>query len=119
TTYLAAARLLGRLGVGYLHIAEADWDDAPHMPTEFKQQLRAAFPGVLIYAGKYTAQRARQALEEGWADAIGFGRPFVANPDLPTRIHLESPWAPHHRQTLFGGGAQGLTDYPALASTPA
>ncbi|MGF6963914.1 N-ethylmaleimide reductase [Paraburkholderia sp. WC7.3g] len=53
TTYLAAAKLLGDLGVGYLHIAEADWNDAPLMPVEFKRKLREVFQGVLIYAGKY------------------------------------------------------------------
>ncbi|MGU7774362.1 alkene reductase [Burkholderia sp. MR1-5-21] len=119
TTYLAAAKLIGELGVGYLHIAEADWDDAPLMPVEFKHKLRAAFPGVLIYAGQYTAERAREAIAAGWADLIAFGRPFVANPDLPERLRIGAPLAPHHRDTLFGGGAQGLTDYPTLAEAAA
>jgi N-ethylmaleimide reductase len=117
TTYIAAAKMLGEIGVAYIHIAEADWDDAPHMPIEFKQRLRQAFPGVLIYAGKYTAGRAREALDAGWADLIAFGRPFVANPDLPQRLRDGADLAQHHRDTLFGGGAQGLTDYPALTGT--
>lgn len=113
TTYLAAAKLLGELGVGYIHIAEADWDDAPLMPVELKWKLRKAFPGLLIYAGKYTAERAREAIADGWADLIAFGRPFVANPDLPERLRIGAPLAEHDRNTLFGGGARGLTDYPA------
>ncbi|MCW3478394.1 alkene reductase [Neisseriaceae bacterium JH1-16] len=119
TTYLAAAKLLGNLGIGYLHIAEADWEDAPLMPLEFKRKLREAFPGVLIYAGRYTAQRAREAIAAGWADLIAFGRPFVANPDLPERLRTDAPLAPHDRDTLFGGGARGLTDYPTLAESAA
>ncbi|WP_439671723.1 2,4-dienoyl-CoA reductase or related NADH-dependent reductase, Old Yellow Enzyme (OYE) family [Cupriavidus necator] len=119
TTYLAAARLLGKLGVGYLHVAEADWDDAPLMPAAFKRKLREAFPGVLIYAGKYTAERAREAISAGWADLVAFGRPFVANPDLPERLRVSAPLAQHDRGTLFGGGAQGLTDYPTLAEAAA
>ncbi len=119
TTYLAAAKLLGELGVGYLHIAEADWDDAPLMPVAFKQKLRAAFPGVLIYAGKYTADRAREAIAAGWADLVAFGRPFVANPDLPARLRAGVPLAQHDRDTLFGGGAQGLTDYPSATPVAA
>ena len=115
TTYLAAAKLLGELGVGYLHIAEADWDDAPLMPVEFKRQLRTAFPGVLIYAGAYTAERAREAIAAGWADLVAFGRPFVANPDLPERLRTGAALTPHDRNTLFGGGERGLTDYPTLA----
>lgn len=114
-TYTAAAALLGRLGIAYLHIAEADWDDAPMMRNEFKQALRQAFPNTLIYAGKYDAERAREAISAGWADMIGFGRPFIANPDLPERIRRHANWAPHDPATLFGGGAKGLTDYPPLA----
>lgn len=115
-TYTAAAQRLGEIGVGYIHIAEADWDDAPDMPLSFKHTLRRVYPGVLIYAGKYTAERAREALESGWADLIAFGRPFVANPDLPHRLRNDEPLAEHDRATLFGGGARGLTDYPSYPS---
>lgn len=116
TTYLAAARVLDALGVAYIHIAEADWDDAPVMPMAFKRKLRETFSGTLIYAGMYTPERARVALAEGWADLIAFGRPFVANPDLPARLRIGAPLVSHDRATLFGGGAHGLTDYPALGS---
>lgn len=115
-TYTAAAALLGELNIAYLHIAEADWDDAPVMRDAFKAALRAAFPNTLIYAGKYDAERARAAIAAGWADLIGFGRPFVANPDLPERIQQQRPWAAHDPATLFGGGAHGLTDYPPSQS---
>jgi len=118
-TYTEAARRLGELGVGYIHIAEADWDDAPHMPLAFKRRLREVFPNTLIYAGKYTAERADAALREGWADLIAFGRPFVANPDLPERLRTGAVLNLHNRDTLFGGGAHGLTDYPALAARAA
>ena len=118
STYTAAARLLGSHQIAYLHIAEADWDDAPQMRVEFKQAIRSAFPNVLIYAGKYDAVRARAAIREGWADLIGFGRPFIANPDLPERIRSGAPWAQHDPATLFGGGAHGLTDYPRLTPDP-
>lgn len=61
-----------------------------------------------------TPASAREALQAGWADLIGFGRPFVANPDLPERLRQHAPLAEHERATLFGGNAQGLTDYPTL-----
>jgi len=105
--------------VGYLHIAEADWDDAPLMPVAFKQALRMVYPGTLIYAGKYTAERAEQALAEGWADLIGFGRPFIANPDLPERLRTGAALNPPDRATFFGGGAAGFTDYPTLEESVA
>ncbi len=111
-TYTEAARVLNKQGITYIHIAEADWDDAPVMSVAFKQALRDAFDGIMIYAGKYTAESAAAAIHEGWADMIGFGRPFVANPDLPVRIKFGWEWATHNPDTLFGGGATGLTDYP-------
>lgn len=113
-TYLAAAKLLDELGVAYIHIAEVDWEDAPEMPEAFKEALRMVYRGTLIYAGKYTADKAQAALQAGWADLIGFGRPFIANPDLPFRLRhglaLNTPDA----NTFFGGDAQGLTDYAAV-----
>ncbi len=112
-TYTAAAKLLNQHDIAYLHIAEVDWDDAPETPLEFKRALRDAFHNVLIYAGRYTAQTARQAIDDGLADMIGFGRPFVANPDLPERLLHGYPLAIHQPETLFGGDEHGLTDYPS------
>lgn len=57
-TYLAVARALDEIGVAYIHIAEADWDDAPEMPVAFKEALRLIYRGTMIYSGKYTAERA-------------------------------------------------------------
>jgi len=111
-TYLAAAHLLDEIGVGYLHIAEADWEDAPVMPVAFKEALRMIYRGTLIYAGKYTVERAEEALAKGWADLIAFGRPFIANPDLPDRLQQGLPLNPSDKATFFGGGAEGFTDYP-------
>lgn len=47
-TYLAAARMMDGIGVAYLHIAEADWDDAPPMPAAFKEALRLVYSGAMI-----------------------------------------------------------------------
>ena len=111
-TYIAAAALLNTHHIVYLHIAEVDWDDAPDTPISFKRSLRDTYQGVLIYAGRYNAEKAEQAIDAGLADMIGFGRPFVANPDLPNRIQHGFPLAEHVAETLFGGREQGLTDYP-------
>ncbi len=109
-TYIAAARLLQDIGVAYIHIAEADWDNAPVMPLAFKQAYREAFKGTLIYAGKYTKERAEEALAQGWADLVAFGRPFIANPDLPYRLEQDIPLNAPDNRTFFGGGAVGYTD---------
>ncbi|MFC4276617.1 alkene reductase [Achromobacter aloeverae] len=112
STYLGAAKILNDIGVAYLHIAEADWEDAPDMPAAFKEALRLIYGGTLIYAGKYTLERAQIALRNGWADLIGFGRPFVANPDLPARLRHGWSLATPDSGRFFGGAAAGYTDYP-------
>ncbi|RPF09817.1 N-ethylmaleimide reductase [Vibrio crassostreae] len=114
-TYTAAAAYLNLYKIVYLHIAEVDWDDAPETPKAFKAAVREAFKGVLIYAGKYDSERGEQAVAEGVTDMVGFGRPFVANPDLPARIQNGYPLAAHDPNTLFGGAEKGLTDYPEYA----
>ncbi|WP_252145749.1 alkene reductase [Yokenella regensburgei] len=114
-TYLAAASVLNALGIAYIHIAEADWEDAPVMPAAFKEALRIIFQGTLIYSGKYTKARAEEALANGWADLIGFGRPFIANPDLPHRLANDLPLNMPVKEQFFGGGKEGYLDYPALA----
>lgn len=112
-TILAAAREIDRLGLGYIHLSEADWDDAPVVPDAFRRDLRTAYEGAIIVAGKYDAARAQRILSDGLADLVAFGRPFIANPDLPRRVAEHLPLAAFDATTLFGGGAAGYTSYPA------
>ena len=85
------------------------------MPVEFKRQLRTAFPGVLIHAGAYTPSAHAKRSPPAGPTSSRSGRPFVANPDLPERLRTGAALTPHDRNTLFGGGERGLTDYPTLA----
>ena len=85
------ARRVDRIGLVYLHLAEADWDDAPAIPDAFRTRLRDAFSGRIVVAGGYTPERAERILTAGHADLVAFGRPFVANPDLPARIATGAP----------------------------
>ena len=111
-TYLAAIRHLEELGIAYLSLAEADWEGAEELPESFRWAVRRAFSGRILYAGRYDAPRAAAAIEAGWADLIGFGRSFIANPDLPTRIANGWPLNALDRASMYGGTAQGYTDYP-------
>jgi len=117
-TYLAAAQVLEDAGVAYVSIAEADWDNAPDLPTTFRRALRDTFSGRIIYAGRYTPDRAAALLASGLGDMVAFGRPYIANPDLPQRIANGWPLAAVNPATMYGGGAQGFTDYPAYATNP-
>ncbi|BDH47651.1 alkene reductase [Salmonella enterica subsp. enterica serovar Choleraesuis] len=112
TTYTEAARQLNALGIAYLSIAEADWENPPELPTAFCQALRESFTGVIMYAGKYTLAKAQHMLDAGLGDVFGFGRPFIANPDLPERLEKGLALNPLDPQTVFGGGEHGYIDYP-------
>ena len=67
--------------------------------------------GLIIYASRYSAQSATQLLDSGLADLVAFGRTFMANPDLPARISNDWPLPPLNSATVYGGNAEGYTDY--------
>ncbi|MBV8049358.1 MAG: alkene reductase [Paludibacterium sp.] len=115
-TILDAARFLQAQGIAYLHLVEADWDDAPQFSEDFRREVRARFQRPIIVAGNYDLARAEWVLRQGYADLVAFGRPFVANPDLPRRLAERLPLATLDPATLFGGGERGYADYPALAA---
>ncbi len=76
--------------------------------------FRKNFSGILISAGGYNAQSAKEVIESGDADAIAFGRLFISNPDLVTRIKEGKELNKYNRATFYGGGEKGYTDYPSL-----
>ena len=113
-TILKAAREIDRVGLAYIHLVEADWDDAPVIPDDFRRELRAAYSGRIIVAGRYDRNKAEAILAAGLADIVAFGRPFIANPDLPRRLKDGLPLATFDGATLFGGSVEGYSSYPAL-----
>lgn len=115
TTYIEAIKVLEAAGVAYVSIAEADWDNAPDLPESFRRDVRTSFSGKILYAGRYTAERGERLIEAGLADLIAFGRPFIANPDLPERIANGWPLNPLDPATVYGGAEKGLTDYPTYS----
>ena len=116
-TLLEATQYLQNRGIAYLHLVEADWDDAPQFTEEFRQAIRARFTRQIIVAGKYDKVRAEWVLSRGYADLVAFGRPFVANPDLPARLAKGLPLAVLDPNTLFGGREAGYSDYPSWSDT--
>jgi len=76
---------------------------------------REHFKGVLMLNGGFDQRSGEEAVSSGLADAIVYGKLFIANPDLAVRFRLGAPLNPLHMETLYGGGAEGYTDYPALA----
>jgi N-ethylmaleimide reductase len=118
-------RELSARNIAYLHLIEARGseigltDQLNNGALNNAALFRPAFSGPLISAAAYTPGSAAEAIRVGQADAVAFGRSFVANPDLPQRIRDGVPLTLFDRSTAYGGGARGYTDYPALSASRA
>jgi N-ethylmaleimide reductase len=110
--YLALAKALAPLGMAYLHVADHGYGKNAALAS-LEGALRKAWPGVLLIGGSWQQESAEAALAEGRCDLVGFGKAFLANPDLPTRFAKGLPLNPPDPSTFFTPGPKGYTDYPA------
>lgn len=112
-TFTIAAEQLDRLDIAYIHLCEADWDDAPEVPESFRRLLKEKFKNTIIATGNYTPERGNDVINKQLVDLVGFGRKILANPDYPRRVAENLPLNEiTNTHTLFGGGgAEGYTDY--------
>lgn len=117
--HLYLAQEFNRRGIAYIHIAEPDWAGGPALSDAFRQKLRAAYAGRIIVCGNYTRESAEARLGSGTADAVAFGRPYIANPDLVARFEQGAQLNKPNPATFYGGGEEGYTDYPLLGATVA
>jgi N-ethylmaleimide reductase len=111
-TFTYAAEALDGLGLAYLHVTEMR-PAAPEVPL-VTPAMRRSFRGSLIINGGFDRDTAEAALRQGEGDAVAFATKFLANPDLPERFVAGAPLNTANRATMYGGGAEGYTDYPAL-----
>lgn len=110
---------LSALGIVYLHVVEgATGGPRDVAPFEF-DGLRRRFNGTYLANNGYDLQLASARVSEGQADLVAFGRPFISNPDLVERLKRGAALAALNPATLYGGGAEGYTDYPTLAEAHA
>jgi N-ethylmaleimide reductase len=107
-TFSAAARALGRAGVGYLHVIEEPIGD-----VSAASLMRDNFPRTLITSGSYTRDSGEEALQAGVADLVAFGRAFTANPDLVEKFKHNARLALADPKTFYSGGEQGYVEAAA------
>ena len=111
STYIA--QQCSTRGIAYLHMLRADFFQAQQ--GDVMTPARQHFKGVLIGNMGYTADEAEQAISEGKLDAVAFGVPFLANPDLPARIAAKAPLNAPNAARFYSPGPEGYTDYPAMS----
>jgi N-ethylmaleimide reductase len=112
-----ASALAGK-GLAFLHVIEGDTGGTPVPPFDYAE-LKRRFGGIVIANNGFDKERANAAIAEGRIDLAAFGKPFISNPDLVTRLYLAAPLTPANRETFYGGGDQGYTDYPLLRAVEA
>ena len=108
-------RELDKLNLVYLHVVEGATGGPRDVAPFDYAALRAAFRNTYMANNSYDRTLAEQHLADDKADLIAFGRPFIANPDLVARMQSGADLAELDQATLYGGGAKGYTDYPALS----
>ena len=106
---------LSRRGMAYIHVVEGTTGGARDVSAFDYLALRKAFGGAYIANNGYTRDMAINAIRNETVDLIAFGKDFIANPDLVERLRINAPLAPSLKATWYGGGAEGYTDYPAIA----
>lgn len=128
--YSHAVTEVGKLGLAYLLFTEPRWDptfkgdatqdEGLELPSRVSDTYRKLYPGVLIGAGGFTPVSGADALESNKYDLIGFGRWFIANPDIVERVRLNAPLNIYNRGTFYTPNyaptdaalAPGYVDYP-------
>ena len=117
--FLPAAKLLSDLGIAFLELREPGPEgtfgrsDVPRLSPE----IRKVFDGPLVLNSDYfTLAAAQERIDAGVADAISFGRSFLANPDLPARLKVGAALNEADMATWYSQGPEGYVDYPTLAA---
>ena len=115
-TFGAAAQVLSEIGIAFLELREPGFEGTfgkAEVPP-VHPAIRKAFDGPLVLNSDYRLAEAQAALDAGEADAITFGRTFLANPDLVARLQADAALNPDVMATWYSQGAEGYIDYPAL-----
>ena len=107
-TFTYVARELGKRGIAFICSREREADDS------IGPLIKAAFGGPYIVNERFDKASANAALADGKADAVAFGVPFIANPDLPARLAADAPLNEAHPETFYSKGPVGYIDYPRL-----
>ena len=115
-TFSYVVKQLNHFGLSYIHCVEGETIGPRNIPDNFSfAALRALYKGIYIANNGYDLELALKARAENLADLICFGRPFIANPDLVERLRIGAALTDAPRETWYGNGAKGYTDWPVHA----
>jgi len=115
-TFAVTVDRLNSYELGYLHVVETAQNSKGSSEEDLavSAHLRTLWKGLYVVNGGYDGPRGEEALQTGHADAVAYGRAFLANPDLPRRLQLGAVLNEPDPTTFYGGDAAGYTSYPML-----
>ncbi len=112
-TYDYLSTELDKLEIAYIHLVDHSSMGSPTVPIEIKKLIRKNFKNTLIICGGYDKESAEADIESGLCDLVGFGRPFINNPDLVIRLEQNQELSQNLKTDLFyTADEKGYTDYP-------
>ncbi|MDT0676970.1 alkene reductase [Autumnicola musiva] len=105
--------------LAYLHLSEPfnDVSDLPFSETEIAERYRPMYEGTLIINTNFDREKGNKVIDEGDADLVAFGKPYISNPDLVERFHQNIPLTDWDEDTFYSTGEKGYIDYEAKANT--
>lgn len=112
---------LNEYDLAYLHLSEpfTDVSEISYLESHIAKRYRPMYKGTLVINAAFDQEKGNKVIEDGDADAVAFGKPFISNPDLPIRFGVGAELAPWDQDTFYTPGEKGYTDYPSLAETTA
>ena len=112
-TYDYLSKELNKLDIAYIHLVDHSAMGAPTVPVEIKKLIRKNFKNTLIICGGYDKESAEDDLDNGLCDLVGFGRPFINNPDLVDRLEHNQELSQNLKtESFYTADEHGYTDYP-------
>jgi N-ethylmaleimide reductase len=117
-TFGRAVEIVNDIGLAYIHIVEGQTGGARDSIPGFEfGALRRAFRGLYMANNGYTGEMAVQARHDNTADLIAFGKPWIGNPDLVSRLKAGAALTVAPQEAFYGGAEKGYTDFPRMDGT--
>lgn len=104
---------LNQYDLAYLHLSEpfTDVSDIPYAVTEIAKRYRPIYQGTLIINSNFDQEKGNKVIEDGFADLVAYGKPYISNPDLAERFEQNIPLTPWDKDTFYTPGKEGYLDY--------
>jgi N-ethylmaleimide reductase len=113
-TFEYIIKKLNDYNLAYVHLSEpfTDVSDIPYAVTEIAKHFRPLYNGTLLINSDFDQDKGNKIIEDGYADLVAYGKPYVSNPDLVERFKNRLDLAVWNQDTFYTTGAKGYTDYP-------